>query len=45
MAQNEIAGGVMFKMKDDPRITPVGKVIRKLSIVSCPTFSRLWRAV
>lgn len=21
MAQNEIAGGVMFKMKDDPRIT------------------------
>ena len=38
MAQNEIAGGVMFKMKDDPRITPVGKVIRKLSIDELPQF-------
>lgn len=38
MAQNEIAGGVMFKMKDDPRITRVGKVIRKLSIDELPQF-------
>lgn len=38
MAQNEIAGGVMFKMKDDPRITKVGKVIRKLSIDELPQF-------
>ena len=38
MAQNEIKGGVMFKMKDDPRITRVGKVIRKLSIDELPQF-------
>lgn len=38
MAKNEIKGGVMFKMKDDPRITRVGKVIRKLSIDELPQF-------
>lgn len=38
MAKNEIEGGVMFKMKDDPRITKVGKVIRKLSIDELPQF-------
>lgn len=38
MAQNEIEGGVMFKMKDDPRITKVGKVIRRLSIDELPQF-------
>lgn len=38
MASNEIEGGVMFKMKDDPRITKVGKVIRKLSIDELPQF-------
>ncbi len=38
MAQNEIKGGVMFKMKDDPRITKVGKVIRKLSLDEFPQF-------
>ncbi len=38
MAQNEIEGGVMFKMKNDPRITPVGKWIRRLSIDELPQF-------
>lgn len=33
--QNE-AGGVIFKMKKDPRITKVGGVIRKLSIDELP---------
>lgn len=28
MSQNEMSG-LMFKMKDDPRITKVGKFIRK----------------
>lgn len=38
MEQNEIKGGVMFKMKNDPRITRVGKIIRKLSIDELPQF-------
>ncbi len=38
MARNEMQGDVMFKMKDDPRITRVGKVIRKLSIDELPQF-------
>ena len=38
MAQNEMQGGVMFKMKDDPRVTRVGRVIRKLSIDELPQF-------
>lgn len=33
--QNE-SGGVMFKMKRDPRITRVGRVIRRLSIDELP---------
>lgn len=30
--------GYMFKMKDDPRITPIGKFIRKTSIDEFPQF-------
>lgn len=36
MSHNEIEGGVMFKIKDDPRITQVGKFIRKTSIDELP---------
>lgn len=36
-SQNEIKG-LMFKMKDDPRITKVGKFIRKTSIDETPQF-------
>ena len=35
MAQNEM-NGLMFKMQDDPRITKVGKFIRKTSIDELP---------
>jgi exopolysaccharide biosynthesis polyprenyl glycosylphosphotransferase len=35
MKQNE-ASGAMFKMRNDPRITRVGKVIRKLSLDELP---------
>ena len=37
MAQNEMQG-LMFKMKDDPRITKIGKFIRKTSIDELPQF-------
>ena len=36
---NEMNGGVLFKMKEDPRITKVGKFIRKASIDELP---QLW---
>lgn len=36
--QNQMKGGGMFKIKNDPRITKVGKVIRRLSIDELPQF-------
>ena len=36
--QNEMSGGVLFKMKKDPRITKVGHFIRKYSIDEMPQF-------
>ena len=35
-SMNESSAGVIFKMKKDPRITRIGKVIRKLSIDELP---------
>jgi exopolysaccharide biosynthesis WecB/TagA/CpsF family protein len=42
MQQNEMKGGVLFKMKQDPRVTPVGKIIRKFSIDELP---QLWNVL
>jgi lipopolysaccharide/colanic/teichoic acid biosynthesis glycosyltransferase len=36
--QNDSPGGVRFKMRDDPRITPVGKILRRYSIDELPQF-------
>lgn len=36
MEQNEMSNDMMFKVKDDPRITRIGKFIRKTSIDELP---------
>lgn len=38
MALNEGAGGMLFKIRQDPRVTPVGKVLRRFSIDELPQF-------
>jgi exopolysaccharide biosynthesis polyprenyl glycosylphosphotransferase len=35
-SKNEMKDGVMFKMKDDPRITKIGKVLRRYSLDELP---------
>jgi exopolysaccharide biosynthesis polyprenyl glycosylphosphotransferase len=35
---NEINGGVLFKIRDDPRVTSIGRIIRRFSIDELPQF-------
>jgi exopolysaccharide biosynthesis polyprenyl glycosylphosphotransferase len=35
-AQNEMKDGILFKLKDDPRITRVGKILRQYSLDELP---------
>ena len=43
LARNQHGEGVTFKMKDDPRITKVGKWVRKLSLDEFPQFYNVLR--
>ncbi|HEX4085836.1 MAG TPA: sugar transferase [Chthoniobacteraceae bacterium] len=42
LKQNEMTGGVTFKMKNDPRVTRIGRFIRKFSIDEAP---QLWNVL
>ncbi len=42
LANNEMQGGVIFKMKNDPRVTRIGKWIRKFSVDEMP---QLWNVL
>jgi lipopolysaccharide/colanic/teichoic acid biosynthesis glycosyltransferase len=42
LAQNQMKGGVTFKMKNDPRITRIGKWMRKFSVDEVP---QLWNVI
>jgi lipopolysaccharide/colanic/teichoic acid biosynthesis glycosyltransferase len=43
LSLNESQGGMLFKIREDPRVTPVGKILRRYSIDELPQFINVLR--